>query len=338
MSETVSVSISAIAFSFISYENVKFNTNQEGFLLGDLISKETNHVTDAEHRVVNKQKIIKIRSVIPCPHQFYFYDSSGKIDKLKIKGLLDNHQDKVVGWYIFKHKQSHQLKLTLREKIIHKQLAELLQSPISYFTSCLLTQKNSNTNATYLFSQTFLRYHMCKYDILPLHITNLGKPNYEFEFSQSNPDILVDVVNKIQHTEKVEGHLFIQKIHDGLQSYMKNLVEKSMEKEQQLFKLEQEIKQLKQNLTMSSQYKNIFKEKDDRENSMSIEKTIVSEETIETTKKRRGRPKKALSPPQNKYPTRNSTNVYENSIDNTKEVLQTSTKKKTKLNSTTEKK
>ncbi|KAK4882941.1 hypothetical protein RN001_006260 [Aquatica leii] len=331
MSETVSVSVSAIAFSFISYENVKFNIFQEGFLLGDLISKETNQITDAEHQVVNKQKILKIRSVIPCPHQCYFYDAAGKIDKLKVKGLLGNQQDKVIGWYIFKHKNIPTPKLLLREKIIHKHLAELFQFPLSYFTSCLLTLKSSNTNATFTFTQTFLRYHMCKYDILPLHVTNLGIPNYKFESAEPMPSVLVNVVKNIKCSDKLEGHLFIQKIQDGLQSHMKTLVEKSIEKEEQLFKLEQEIKQLKQSLMLNEQFgkkKNNLSEKELNENGVLQVNTTASDEPV---KKRRGRAKKNLSP-QNKCVTRNSQNVCDSTVDSTTDNSLHSLTKKSKLN------
>ncbi|KAF5273062.1 hypothetical protein FQR65_LT04804 [Abscondita terminalis] len=336
MSETVSVSASAIAFSFISYENVKFNTNQEGFLLGNLITKETNQITDADHRVVNRQKIIKIRSVIPCPHQSYFYDAAGKIDKLKVQSLLGNQQDKVIGWYIFKRHNTTAPKLLLREKIIHKQLADFFQLSLSYFTSCLLTLKNSNNNATFTFTQTFLRYHMCKYDILPLYITNLGVPNYKFECAEPMPNVLVNVIDKIKCTDKLEGHLFIQKIQEGLQSHMKNLVEKSVEKEQQLFKLEQEIKQLEQSLSLKEQFGNMKNnnKKECNENGVpQINTSLDKSNSEESMKKRRGRSKKNVSPIRSKYATRNATNVCDSTVESTTDNAIHSSTKKSKLNS-----
>ncbi|KAK5649947.1 hypothetical protein RI129_000976 [Pyrocoelia pectoralis] len=331
MTETVSVSISGIAFSFISYENIKCDSNQEGFLLGEFISKETNHVTDAEHTVVNKQNIIKIKSVIPCPHQFYFYNAAGQLDISKLNRILGNQKEKVVGWYLFKHKQIAPPKLTLREKIIHKQIAKSLQLPLPLFTTCLLTLKTSNTNATYSFSQTFLRYHMSNYDSLPLHVENLTLPNYSYKLPEPMPNVLTKVIKSIK-TSNPESHIFIQKIQEGLQCHMNYLLEESIDKEEQLFKLEEEIKHLRRKLMLSCRYGDKLENLNDDSfvgGDCSFEDTNqICEEVTENNKKRRGRQRKNVSPIQSTYNMRSTATINDEGVLHERDVSYSSATKR----------
>lgn len=332
MTETVSVSISGIAFSFISYENVKCDSNQEGLLLGEFISKETNHVTDAEHTVVNKQNIIKIKSVIPCPRQFYFYNAAGLLDITQFNSILGGQKDKVVGWYLFKQKQISPPKLTLREKIVHKQVAALLKIPLSTFTTCLLTMNSSNIKATYSFTQAFLRYHMGKYESVPVQVENLTLPKYSYKIPEPMPNILAKVIKGI-NKDNLESHEFVQKIQEGLQCHMNGLLEELIDKEEQLFKIEEEVKNLRRQVMLNHG--------DKLNNSIEIDGSIEGDcsitdlpqggdSVLENNKRRKGKARKNVnSATPTKYNTRSAANDnHEENILHVKEISYSSVTKR----------
>ncbi|KAF2904817.1 hypothetical protein ILUMI_01382 [Ignelater luminosus] len=255
MTETISVSVSGSAFALLLYENIKNEYDQDGFLLGNVISKETNKLTDADHRVVNTEHILKIKSAVPCPQQFYFYDSSGKVDIDKIKRYLSSQETEVIGWFLHKRKRSpSSIKLNLREKIIHKQLANYFCAQVPYFSCCLLSAECSNIKSTYSFCQTFVRYNMSKYENLPLHIINLSDPCYTFKTTEPASEVFSQVIKSVRSSGDTEGHLVIKKVQDTLQEYMKKMVVESAKKEQELFKLEQEIKQIRCNEILKREY------------------------------------------------------------------------------------
>lgn len=52
---------------------------QEGFLLGELIHKEAIVITDSDQQHVKISKIIKINSVVACPHNHYISSPSGEL-------------------------------------------------------------------------------------------------------------------------------------------------------------------------------------------------------------------------------------------------------------------
>lgn len=279
---------------------------QEGFLLGDVIYNETKKVTDSDHQVLNKEQIIKINSIIPCPQQFYFYDAAGKVDANKIKRLLGEQYTNLMGWYSFKQRHLTPPRLTFREKIIHKQLLELASLPKSCFSYCLLTTENSNTKATYSLNQTFIRYWLSKYEHLSLHINNLSDSSYLFK---SPEPALSNLLNKIVKVAQHPGDGdVIQRIQENLKSYMKSSIQELVEQDAQLFRLEQRIKELKENK------KCVIKR-----HSMDVKEAtsdvVLPREASECTKAKRGRPRKAPSQKEvNKF-SENNENSFQSKIN-----------------------
>lgn len=211
--------------------------------MGDIIHKETKTITDNDQQQINISKNIHIRAVLPCPQQHYFYNGTGKIDKNKLKEFLGDQFDKVVAWYKFQ--KTSNLKLSLRDKIIHKQLIELFGFPPELFTCCFLISEVSDNGSTHLFSQAFMRFHNNRYDHLPIHIPNLSEPNNLYK----TPEPASGTFNKLIDNLKIDktsthGSVVIIKIQDALQKHINKVIKELGTLEQNLFELEKEVKLL----------------------------------------------------------------------------------------------
>ncbi|XP_044538867.1 BRCA1-A complex subunit Abraxas 1-like [Gracilinanus agilis] len=99
----------------------------EGFLVGELQSETTSTaVSDYPSdtiEVVNNT--LDIQRYIPCHRAFSFYSSSGEVNEEILRKICG--EKNVIGWYKFRC-NSDQI-ITLREKILHKNLQRLLLNP-----------------------------------------------------------------------------------------------------------------------------------------------------------------------------------------------------------------
>lgn len=93
-------------------------------MCGKVARTETTIITDAEQSQIRVNYAIKVTNVIPCPRQSYFYSKSGRVDQQKLKSFLGKEMANVVAWY--KHKSFRDFKLSLRDKIVHKQVRRSL--------------------------------------------------------------------------------------------------------------------------------------------------------------------------------------------------------------------
>lgn len=214
--------------------------------MGEVHQKEISTTTDNEE-VINLEKVIKVTSIIPCPHTCYFYDGTGVINEDKIKAFLGEHITKLVGWYKFK--QILGFKLTLREKLIHKQLSYKSRIASDLFTTCLLTTDRSDNHSTHMYSQTFIRYSDSKYQQLPMQIINLSNPTTSINYAEETSKIINKILSSLNFDiRRSQGLVVTREIHNVLQNYIDHLLTKSAGVEKQVYELEQEIKQYKQNL------------------------------------------------------------------------------------------
>ncbi|KAJ8928396.1 hypothetical protein NQ314_019061 [Rhamnusium bicolor] len=239
----VSVSLSGPAFSFLLYENSKCRFQQEGFLLGEIVHKETKTITDNDQQQVNISRTIKINSIMPCPQPHYFYNEIGKIDSDKIKKFLGNQFNKVVAWY--KYQRISSFKFTLRDKILHKQLRDLFEISPELFTCCLLINEASDNGSTHLYSQAFMRCNNNIYDKLPIHIPNLSEPNNTYKSSETASETFNKILNDLKIDKKnAQGLVVINKIQNALQKHIDSVVENLSEAEKYMHELEEEVQQL----------------------------------------------------------------------------------------------
>ncbi|KAI4458728.1 abraxas family member [Holotrichia oblita] len=270
MVETLSVSLSGPAFSLLLYENVRTKYDQEGFLLGEIIEKKTNSITDNDEQVTKIDRIIKINSPIPCPKLGYFYDAAGQTDEKKIQTFLGStrtNRTKVIAWYKFKH--TNAFKMTIREKIVHKQLSQyFVPDQPELFTCCLLTTNSSVSGSTHLYSQTFLRYIEPSYQMLPMHIVNLSDSNNSHKSIEPTSETFNSLVKSLRlDQKKMQGINVITQINEELQKRTEDVATQLAEAEKKYFELQEEVLGLQEKLKlklMSNDVNMIEVDKNDR--------------------------------------------------------------------------
>lgn len=304
MVETLSVSLSGPAFSLLLYENVRTKFDQEGFLLGEIIKKKTNSITDNDEQVTKIDIRIKVNSTIPCPKLAYFYDAAGRIDGKTINSFLGNlrkNQVKVIAWYKFKH--SNAFKMTIREKIVHKQLSQFFApTHPELFTCCLLTTNSSLNGSTHLYSQTFLRYIEPTYQMLPMHIINLSDPNNLYKSVEPTSDTFNTLVKSLRiERRETQGINVITEINKDLQKHTEDVAMKLAEAEKKYADLQDEILMLQEKLKMKQINNDVIMvevNKNDSivENGSGEDINSDGESNIEITKGARGRKQNVRTP------------------------------------------
>lgn len=245
------------------------------------------------------EKIIKVNCAIPCPHTCYFYDYTGKINTERIQSLLGQSTSDVVGWYKYRH--SPGFKLTVREKVIHKELTNFFNTPADLFTTCLLTIEVSDNRSTHLFSQTFVRYSCSMYQPLPMHIVNLSDPNNSYKepepvsvaFKQLLDSLSIDLKN-------AQGVKVVGEVHNALQKETGSNVGVLSRTYADMFKLEEEIIQLKHALNLKTERKvcGVFKKEVVVENNnvdVGGGDVVKEAETVPASKKKGGGARKKPS-------------------------------------------
>jgi hypothetical protein len=243
MIETLTVSLTGPAFSFLLYENMKSKFCQEGFLIGHLVEKETKTITDNDQQQIHLQRIIRINCAVPCPQPFYFYDAIGRVDTEKVKTFLGDLAPKVIAWY--KYKPASSFNFTFRERIIHKQLSTLFNVPPEFFTCCLMIGESSDNNSTHTHTQTFVRYLSHSYEQLPMHIVNLSDTHNAYKSPEQPSDTFLDIVRGLNiNFKKAGGTNVVTKIQNALQKHIESTVENLAEAEKKLFQLESEVRNI----------------------------------------------------------------------------------------------
>ncbi|XP_071448050.1 BRISC complex subunit Abraxas 2-like isoform X2 [Hetaerina americana] len=173
MAVNVCVSTSGPVLSFLLYENVNSTSNQEGFLLGEVVSKETNTISDFQINGKETATLISVHSVMPVPHKFAFYNNTGKVNEKKLKDIVKDKSKDIVGWFRFRRNTT--LVPHLTDKVIHQQLSEILTTDKKdVFTMCILSASKSSNESTHRFNHIFYIHKYSEFEAIPLSVENLG--------------------------------------------------------------------------------------------------------------------------------------------------------------------
>ncbi|XP_067012609.1 BRISC complex subunit FAM175B [Anabrus simplex] len=249
MASHICVTVSGPALSFLIYENVNSFCDQEGFLLGEIISHVTDTISDAQIRGEKTETLISINSLMPLPHSVSFYNGIGKVNPEKLKAFMRDKTKEVVGWYSFRRNSS--LVPHLRDRLLHKELSAALPhvSP-EHFTMCLLNTAVTNGGSTHIFNHKFMRYRHSKFETLPMQVHNLGEAQPEYKvvpstacLSESFNNIIASLKATHENTSDVE---LIRRIQDMLQKHLRKLISDVAASELKAAELEKEVDMLRQ--------------------------------------------------------------------------------------------
>ncbi|KAK7793820.1 hypothetical protein R5R35_014323 [Gryllus longicercus] len=249
MAAHICVTLSGPALSFLIYENVKCYCDQEGFLVGEIISHVTDTISDSQIRGEKTETIISVNSLMPIPSCLSFYNGVGKINEEKLKSFLKDKSKEVIGWYSFRRNSS--LVPHLRDRLLHKELSAAVPhvSP-EHFTMCLLNTSISNGGSTHVFNHKFLRYRHSKFEALPMQIHNLGETQPEYKIVPSTTSLSESFNNiiaslKVSHESGSDAALVCH-IQRALQEHLRRLINDVAQSEIRVAELEKEVDMLRQ--------------------------------------------------------------------------------------------
>lgn len=134
----------------------------------------------------------------------------------------------------------------MREKIVHRQLAQMFSIPPEVFTLCLLNANWNEVRSTQACKQTFLRYTDGEFEQIKMHIVNMSDSNSTYQqpiVQEKNAfDMLVESLELDFRT--INGLKAIGRIQDVVPEAMEKLVGELSKIETLMFKLETEVKNM----------------------------------------------------------------------------------------------
>ncbi|XP_015585403.1 BRISC complex subunit FAM175B isoform X1 [Cephus cinctus] len=251
------VTISGAALSLLFYENVRSVGDQMGFLLGEALVFLTKKVTDSDKQVEYVRIHIDVDTVVTCPSADLLHDSTGKINKEKLKNFVRDKSKQVVGWFRFR--QNSSLVPTLRDKVLHKQFASHFTSGTASteenFVACFLNTSVSNMGGTHKFRHVFLHHKRGVFEPVPMRINNLGADASRHDGSDykpiplkkrsEEPDAFSKVVDSLNlDLLKTPGVELVTAIQKAAERHLNALIPKVCESDREVADLEKQVRDL----------------------------------------------------------------------------------------------
>lgn len=249
--------------------NLNYIPFQEGFLIGDVTSEITNHISDSQSDNARLDTQIVIRTVLPLPSVSLFYLPTGRIKEDVLSGLLSNNASEIVGWY--KYRKNTNIKPTFRDKLISKGLQKYFEKyhGRKNFVTCNLSNKTSSTGSTHTFTYRFGKINCFDmYEYIEDVTANLGEKLTGYKkANRLSPN---SVFNKIISESNVQGNNTsdaILRIQEAVDVRLIKEAKIAAKNENTIRELEAEIKQMsailadKQSLDLHAAYNKILEEK-----------------------------------------------------------------------------
>ncbi|KAI5645969.1 hypothetical protein NE865_01862 [Phthorimaea operculella] len=269
MAYTEKVSISGTALSFLLYECVNSVNSQEGFLIGDVTSEVTNHISDSQSDNARLDTQIVIRTVLPLPSVSLFYLPTGRIKEDVLADILSNKASEIVGWY--KYRKNNSIKPTFRDKLISKGLQKYFEKHHNKktFVSCNLSSKTSSAGSTHTFTYRFGKINCFDmYEYIEDVTANLGEKHTGYKKgNRLSPHSIFNKIVKESNVQSNNTSDAILRIQEAVNVRLLKEAEVASKTEETIRELEAEIKQMtnilteKQTAELSVAYDKMVEEK-----------------------------------------------------------------------------
>ncbi|XP_046385706.1 BRISC complex subunit Abraxas 2-like isoform X2 [Ischnura elegans] len=250
MAVNVCVNTSGPVLSFLLYENVNSVSNQEGFLLGEVVNKETNTISDFQMNGKETATLISVHSIIPVPNKYAFYNNIGKVDGNKLKEIVKDKSKDIIGWYRFRRNSS--LAPHLTDGVIHQQLSEMLsESKKELFVTCILSSSKSSNQSTHRYNHVFYIRRRRVFEAIPFSVENLGDTSisgYKLVSNTScSSESFQSIVSSLGQEKFSEAHLVLN-MQILIKMHLQKLVNDLTESESKVSSLQKEVNLLKSQL------------------------------------------------------------------------------------------
>lgn len=110
-------------------------------------------VTDADMASIRIKKYVNVTGSFPINVEIF--DHVGQINIENLQENMVGNLKNIVGWYRFRRNTN--IKLTVREKLIHKNLCNYVEMPVDTFIFGALIANYSTNNAIHKYQQLFYR-------------------------------------------------------------------------------------------------------------------------------------------------------------------------------------
>ncbi|KAK2575814.1 hypothetical protein KPH14_007197 [Odynerus spinipes] len=259
------VTISGTALSLLLYENVRSTGDQMGFLLGEIVEYLVKKFTDSDNQVETIEVHINIETVVTCSMPDILHDSTGRIDKEKLKDFLSDKSKQVIGWFRFRHNSC--LVPTLRDKLLHKQFASHFSGSHGHkedlFVTCLLSSSMSNTSGTHKFRHVILRRRRGAFEPISLKINSLRDGGSALDGSDykltpirkstKETDTFTKIIQSLKldllQKSGVESATIIER---EAERYLNSLIPEVCQTDREVFELERQVGELRAKLHLQN--------------------------------------------------------------------------------------
>ncbi|XP_013776440.1 BRISC complex subunit Abraxas 2-like [Limulus polyphemus] len=250
--QNLSVNVSGCFLSSIFYELVSGNGDQDGFLLGEVVSRITDTISDSQIQGEKEETCLNVYEFISCDKLFSYYNSKGQIVLELLDEILNGRKKDVIGWFKFRRNSS--LSISIRERALHHNLASNLPLYDKFFIFGLFSAFVSTNDSTYSFDHVFLRYTGWKFEPVTLKVVNLGDTShseyrlYPTTAANMHSGQFSQIVRSAgaSCTEEDKSSVRqVQGIHSALHSKLWELQEEVGESEAMVASMTQEIDELR---------------------------------------------------------------------------------------------
>ncbi|CAB3990321.1 Hypothetical predicted protein [Paramuricea clavata] len=293
------IQISGCVFSSLFLELANSQGDIEGFLLGEIEDRTTSTVSDSQDVSVKHHRIFAVQEIVVCQGLFSFYDGVGRIHVEKLDRILGKKKQVALGW--FKFRRNTRLCVSMREKVIHRNLLEQfgIKDSENFVFSVFSSQHAKNlATHTFRYSAFYCPKHYNRvFNGVPIQIINLGN-TAQTEYKQdiaatsstskqyqnvigSFSDEFLDNVGQLQQVKHARS------MYKNMLGKLKGLKEAVHKSESQLIGLSDNIEILKHQLEKAMQEKRLKPEDTTSEDDLILlddksEQDLMSFEDLET--------------------------------------------------------
>lgn len=222
-----------------------------GFLVGDVVHHVKDTISDSQINNVEVKTKTYVFDCIPCPKDQLYYNTSGEILKQKIKDLLPEKHQSIVGWYSFRRNST--IRPSFRERLLHYNLTRALGQDVNMFLFFLCSSRASTNKSTHTFDHSFLHLDNNIFKKVPVDIINLGDTTHaEYRCSPSQTVAskhgAFSKIVKIHEGDflNTHGHMEvkgIQMLNGAIRRHLDSVSQSVIDSEARCSSLEQEVTQ-----------------------------------------------------------------------------------------------